>query len=66
MAENPKPASAEEIGRLIRAAGLSPTDDEMAGLLDAQPQVEAKARLVRARIGRFDEPANVYGLAPER
>lgn len=65
MADEQPTVSAGEVETMLRRAGLELSPEEFAALLDALPHVEAKARLVRDRISRFDEPASTFFVEQE-
>jgi hypothetical protein len=50
---------------LLARAGLSPTQEQLAGLKTAYPHVTAMAERVRRPRGRMAEPALTYGFAEE-
>ena len=50
---------------LIARAGLSPTQEQLAGLKAAYPDVAAMAANVRKPRGRMAEPVLTYGFAEE-
>jgi hypothetical protein len=62
MADEQTTVSAEEVATMLRRAGLELNPEDFAALIDALPHVEAKARLVRDRISRGDEPASTYSV----
>jgi hypothetical protein len=53
------------IAKLLARAGLSPTDEQIAGLKAAYPAVARMAALVRKPRGRMAEPALTYGFTEE-
>jgi hypothetical protein len=50
---------------LLARAGLSPTDEQKAGLKAAYSHVATMAQRVRKPRGRMAEPALTYGFAEE-
>jgi hypothetical protein len=65
--ENAMPPELDEdaIASLVARAGLSPTAEQMAGLIAAYPHVAAMAANVRKPRGRMAEPVLIYRFAEE-
>jgi hypothetical protein len=55
----------EALAFLLARAGLSPTQEQLAGLKAAYPHVAAMTARVRKPRGRMAEPALTYGFAEE-